>query len=549
MPPPNTKPKSTGLLNRIAAKLQTRKPLPLVLFALGFAIVGVVMLFQSFAAGTSTISGVLFDDANRNGMQDSGEVGIAGKYFWIHKATGATAGGVTTDSTGRYSLSGIEDGGYKIFMAGNDWDVLRNDWVPSNNGGSLQPEWTVQLAGTATADLGIRKIVRSADVNNPITSVTGPDGMKVSSFNDAIPAQQIYDEIHTGTLRGAEAAVTTINFDLNVNVGGVCQSSWNGVEGAYNGYHASISVAYGNWLVGGNSGLFHEYGHAWSLYHQIMIQQTEIMTSYLEARGLADDPRIGTSVLWDPKEMIAEDYRKLFGTGTAASQPISNILNMPNPEDVPGLREYLSGAFMTTRSTNVPPAQPTNLTATASSSPEGPAVQLNWTASSGGNVDRYDIYRSDNLDTFNKIGYVNSPSTTYYDGANLQFGKKYVYYVKAVSPTGQVSNDSSHISVTTLAPDTTKPSAPSGLMSTGTTTTSISLQWLAATDNVGVKEYRIYQDGTRKTLTSLKGTATGTNFTVTGLKSNTSHTFYVTAVDTAGNESLPSKTLSVKTRR
>ncbi len=193
-------------------------------------------------------------------------------------------------------------------------------------------------------------------------------------------------------------------------------------------------------------------------------------------------------------------------------------------------------------------AAPSGLSGTASSSPEGPTVQLNWTASSG-TVAHYDIYRSTTGQAATKIGYVNSPSTTYYDGTGLTNSTSYSYYVKAISTDGTISAASNTVSVTTPAPDTQKPSPPTTLTSPSQTTSSISLQWLAATDNVGVKEYRIYQDGTRKTVTSLKGTATGTNFTVTGLKSNTSHTFYVTAVDAAGNESLPSKTLSVKTRR
>ncbi len=510
----------------------------------GFAVVGVVMLFQSFAAGTSTISGVLFDDANRNGVQDAGETPFPGLLLGVNKASGGNVGYVVTDADGRYSLSGLDDGGYRVWVGPNDWDVLRNDWVPSNNGGSLRSEWTVQLTGTATANLGIRKILRSTDVNNPITSVTGPDGMEVASYNDAITAQTIYDELHSGSLLGAEKAVTKVRFDLGDS--NVCYSSWTGSEGAYTSYSATLDTDYLTWLVmGSHAALFHEYGHAWSLYHQIMVQQTEVMTSYLEARGLADDPRISTNVYWDPKEMIAEDYRQLFGSTSALTYPQENI-EIPRAADVPGLKDWLQNTF--TKPPVAALGTPSNLTATPSLSPEGPTTQLNWTASTG-TVSRYDIYRADPGQEFAKIGYVNNPSTTYYDGSNLQFGKQYAYQVKAVSPTGLESPPSYNVSVTTPNPDTTKPSAPSGLMSTGTTTTSISLQWLAATDNVGVKEYRIYQDGTRKTLTSLKGTATGTNFTVTGLKSNTSHTFYVTAVDAAGNESLPSKTLSVKTRR
>ena len=45
------------------------------------------------------------------------------------------------------------------------------------------------------------------------------------------------------------------------------------------------------------------------------------------------------------------------------------------------------------------------------------------------------------------------------------------------------------------APDTTPPTVPTGLVVTGTTTTSVALAWTASTDNVGVTGYKIYRGG------------------------------------------------------
>ena len=64
---------------------------------------------------------------------------------------------------------------------------------------------------------------------------------------------------------------------------------------------------------------------------------------------------------------------------------------------------------------------------------------------------------------------------------------------------------------------------------------------MASTDNVGVTGYRIYQNGT------LHSTVTATNATVTGLSPNTSYTFYVVAIDAAGNVSAASNTVMVTT--
>lgn len=81
------------------------------------------------------------------------------------------------------------------------------------------------------------------------------------------------------------------------------------------------------------------------------------------------------------------------------------------------------------------------------------------------------------------------------------------------------------------AEDTTPPSAPANLVATGATQTSVSLSWSAASDDVGVSEYRVYRDG------ALVGTTTATSFTVTGLACGTSYQLAVEARDAAGNVS------------
>ncbi|MGI5503583.1 discoidin domain-containing protein [Lentzea sp. CA-135723] len=77
--------------------------------------------------------------------------------------------------------------------------------------------------------------------------------------------------------------------------------------------------------------------------------------------------------------------------------------------------------------------------------------------------------------------------------------------------------------------DTTAPTAPAGLAATATTSSSVSLQWTAATDNVGVTGYDVLRNG------SVVGTPTGTTFTDTGLASGTQFAYTVKARDAAGN--------------
>jgi len=80
--------------------------------------------------------------------------------------------------------------------------------------------------------------------------------------------------------------------------------------------------------------------------------------------------------------------------------------------------------------------------------------------------------------------------------------------------------------------DTIPPTAPTNLTATfNSTTNTIDLSWTAATDNVAVTGYRIYRDGGAAPI----NTVNGTTFSDAGLSGT--HSYGVTAIDAAGNES------------
>lgn len=90
--------------------------------------------------------------------------------------------------------------------------------------------------------------------------------------------------------------------------------------------------------------------------------------------------------------------------------------------------------------------------------------------------------------------------------------------------------------------DTQAPSTPTGLVASNITQTTVTLSWVAATDNIiGVTEYEVYQ-GTSKIISVTTNTAN-----ITGLKANTAYLFSIKAKDAAGNTSAPSKEINVTT--
>lgn len=89
--------------------------------------------------------------------------------------------------------------------------------------------------------------------------------------------------------------------------------------------------------------------------------------------------------------------------------------------------------------------------------------------------------------------------------------------------------------------DTVAPTAPANLTAAGTTSSSTNLSWTAATDNVAVTGYSIYNGATLVT------TVTGLTYSVTGLSASTAYTFTVKAKDAAGNLSVASNAVAVTT--
>ena len=91
--------------------------------------------------------------------------------------------------------------------------------------------------------------------------------------------------------------------------------------------------------------------------------------------------------------------------------------------------------------------------------------------------------------------------------------------------------------------DTEAPSIPQNLLASNPTQTTIDLSWDAATDNVGVVGYLIYQDGSATPI----DTVIGTSYTATGLTEATNYQFAVAAFDAAGNVSAQSQAVQAST--
>ncbi len=192
-----------------------------------------------------------------------------------------------------------------------------------------------------------------------------------------------------------------------------------------------------------------------------------------------------------------------------------------------------------TENVNTPAAgdteAPNAVTDLASSNTTSISTDLNW-SDPGDNVGvtDYEVFQdggslglTGGATTFNVTGL--TPSTAY---AFTVFARDAAGNISLVSNTENVNTPN----------DTEAPTAIADLLASGTTSTGTSLSWSASTDNVGVTNYEVFQDGL-----SIANTGTTTAFNVSGLTPDTNYDFTVFAEDAAGNTSLVSNTENITT--
>lgn len=332
------------------------------------------------AASAATLGGTAFKDLNRDGVWQTSEPLLADQEIHLYAPDGPYLARAITDAFGHYVFSDLVDGNYRVAFDTPSWWALRQDWVPSTSV-SLRASRSVSVSGTATVDFGWRPIVRSTDPSAPISTYTGPSGLRVSSYDDVVTARELYDAL-ASDLIGPEAPYTEVRFDLGASsMTSLSAAQSNG--GPYSSYSATSYVSYLSWLDSGDRTLTHEYGHAWSMYNAFIVQQDPDLTAYLKARGLFGDPRVNSTYAWQAREMIAEDYRQLFGSANARSGGQTNT-DVPPASDVPGLASFLANTFTTAPAPASPPPPPPPPASTGAPAISGSVSQgATLTASTG----------------------------------------------------------------------------------------------------------------------------------------------------------------------
>jgi chitodextrinase len=243
-------------------------------------------------------------------------------------------------------------------------------------------------------------------------------------------------------------------------------------------------------------------------------------------------------------DMFVSDYEVFVndarvGTSTDTSYPFAGLVCGTSytlgvaARDAAGNESTRSSLAVATSPCldTTPPSAPSGL---VGSNVGSTSVTLAWTAS----VDDQGVTGYQALVDGVQVG---APTGTTYDFTGLACGTSYTLGVDAVDAAGNPSGAATLVISTSVCPDTSPPSIPSGLSASEVSASSIALSWAASTDDTAVAGYAVLRGGASPVST------TAAHLGVTGLAACTSYTFSVTARDDVGNESSASAALIVTT--
>ncbi len=174
-------------------------------------------------------------------------------------------------------------------------------------------------------------------------------------------------------------------------------------------------------------------------------------------------------------------------------------------------------------------------------------VELEWgRATDNIGVNHYEIYVNNGISPVATVA--DGGATTFrYSVLGLEPITEYTFEVRAVDAIGNKSSSNATATATTLAlTDPTIPSAVYDLNAQAVSTSRVKLTWSAATDNIGVTEYQVLQNGNLLTVVKDNG-ATKYSYYVGGLNPFTNYTFEVVAADKEGNLSVGNNQATVST--
>lgn len=252
--------------------------------------------------------------------------------------------GTASDNAGLAKVEVSVDGGPLQGAQGtSNWSSPLNTLSYSDGSHTLTARATDTSGNVATASESVTFANTTSLPPGVAEQLVTPEGVTIQVYSDVSDwtAPQIADLLRANALE-----LASIGPRLTVKVQTTYASS-NSVSvsqtnGVYSNFRATIYLKAAAGTVfpaRPDDVMAHEYGCVWALYHLYYSHRGD-WSPWLSARGILGDPRVDSTFSWSRNEMIADDYRMLFGTAAAQNQAAYINPDVPDPRSVSGLRDF-----------------------------------------------------------------------------------------------------------------------------------------------------------------------------------------------------------------
>ena len=250
-----------------------------------------------------------------------------------------TVTGTASDNVGLAQVKvAVDSGAFQAASGAANWTFSLDTAAFGDGSHTITARATDTSGLTSSASVGV------TFANASSTHMVTPEGVTIDVAPDVVggwTAQQIYDLLKPNAYQ-LDLIGPSLTIKVQTQYSSGTATSASSVGGVYTSVRATIYLKATSGQVftaRPDYVMAHEYGHVWTRYHFYLDHQGD-WTPWLVERGLLGDPRLETSYNWAKAEMIADDYRMLFGTSTAIAQTGYINPDIADPRTVPGLRDW-----------------------------------------------------------------------------------------------------------------------------------------------------------------------------------------------------------------
>ncbi len=198
---------------------------------------------------TAGIGDFVWFDSNANGLQNTGEVGVAGVNVDLLNATGTSIlATTTTNSAGGYSFSGLAAGTYEVKFVAPSGDKFTTEGVGSNPAVDSSANSTTGITAPVTLTAGEIDNNVDAGVVATTSGTTLTSGITVNKIPGTMVINACGQETYTIAVTNTGGSAVT-NLVLKDNIGTAAKPDYVTPTLTTPGFNGSLAVLERRWTA------------------------------------------------------------------------------------------------------------------------------------------------------------------------------------------------------------------------------------------------------------------------------------------------------------